>query len=188
MLNLRRCGILAAISLVCLFALAACGDDDDGPGDVGSSGGAMTLQEYFDELDVIFARADAATDAAEEQLDEDSGNAQEFADEVDAVEIFLDEVITAFDDAIADMEELDPPGEVTEAHDDFLDAASAAADGAGRFLDELEGVDDRSEADELVSEFDSEVTALIRGADEACLDLQVVANQNDIDVDLNCEE
>ena len=186
MLNTRRYALIAAISLLWILAVA-CGDDDDGAPAGNGGDGAMTLQEYFDELDVIFARAEAATDRAEAQLEEDASNAQEFGDEVDAVDAFLDEVIVAFEDAIADMEDLDPPGEASGAHDDFLEAASAASDGAGRFQDELADVDTRDEADALVTQFDGEMTALIRGADEACLELQIVADQNDVDVDLECE-
>lgn len=182
-------GTFAAVALV-LFA--ACGDDDDGadatstPND-NPSGDELTLEEYFTGLDGIFERANSESNAAQAALDDALNAAGDDVDaEVAAVDDYVAVSIATFDAAIADMEEMNVPDEVADAHNDFLDAVNDSRELAADLRIDLQDVATQPEADLLISDFDVESAELVSRGDDACVVLQGIADANGIDVDLDC--
>jgi hypothetical protein len=107
-----RWGLITVIAggLLALGA-AACGDDDDDDDDDGDA--ELTAEEYFAQADAIDGDLVAFF-----ETDEGFANAAEYHD------AFLPELNT-YEDA---FNELDPPDDVQEAHDNYVDANSAWID------------------------------------------------------------
>jgi hypothetical protein len=154
-------GLLLGASLV----VSACG------------GGGLTLEEYFDKLEEMDADAG-------EQLDE-IGNDISDAEDLDEVKDLVDDFSEALEDYVGGLEDLKAPGDAEDAHDDYVAAASEALDEWDKFRDDVqdaETIDELSLLDTAgVDDAADRVTAV-------CLDLQEIADDNDINVSLDCED
>lgn len=168
---------LAFVSLV-----AACGDDDGGA----SPGGGSDLEVYFAGLDDVFERADNESDDAQTGLDDALQDADGLEEEVAAVQDYLDATVATFNNATEGIAALDPPAEATGAQADFIEAAEGSRDLAASLKADLAGIETREEADQLVVDFNEESQPFVEQGDQACLELQQVADDNDVDVDLGC--
>jgi|CXWL01.1.fsa_nt_gi hypothetical protein len=153
-------GLLLGASLV----VSACG------------GGGLTLEEYFDKLEEIDADAG-------ERLDE-IGNDISDAEDLDEVKDLVDDFSEALEDYVGGLEDLKPPGDAEDAHEDYVAAANEALDEWDKFRDDVQDADTIDELSLLdtagVDDAADRVTAV-------CLDLQEIADDNDIDVSLDCE-
>lgn len=106
---------LPAAFLLAFAALTAgCGDGAD----------TLTLEEYFEQFEAIDADVDAQFEAAYEEWPANVSEEELFAD--DANLPFFRDLIAAFPRIITDsidrVEDLEPPSEVADAHDDLLAA------------------------------------------------------------------
>ena len=165
--------LLAATALLAAFALAC---NDAGGGET------LTLEQYFAEMERISNEAGDAIDELESpDLSEDAA----FEDARDYFADFLGTVAGATEDAIDDMRGLDPPDEVQDEHDRFVDALDELPAISRDLEDQVAGAETQEEFDEIVSASDpfesvgGEITV-------ACQDLQQIAEDNSIEVDLEC--
>ena len=155
-----------------LLVAAAC--DDGG----GGSAGALTLEEYFDELEGSSAELDERTASVVETL--------ETSDDLEELREAASQYPDILGDFVEDLEAQEAPGEAADAHQDAIDAGVA-------FLDLLTGVVDEAEQAETVDDFVAALgsDAVETASDEftrTCLALQSMADDNRIDVDLGCGE
>lgn len=159
----------AAVISAALFGGWACSDD---------GGGALTLEEYFQELEDVDNETSDRTDALFENVSEDPD-----LDEVkDAYAGFPDII----DDFVSGLEDLNPPDEVQEEHDD---AVAAARDFRAVFDDTIDQVQDAESLEDIQTIGDGEAfTAADDAFTQACLDLEAAAEANNITVDLDCED
>ena len=192
----------AILALVCAAGLVllvtACGGDDEptdgdttgaeSPADGNGDGDELSLEEYFQRIDAIFERSDEEIDALNTELTEATGPGVGLEDGITAIDDFLSESVTVLTDAVNEMEALNEPSEVSDAQADFTAAIRDATDQAETFQEDLQGVTTEEELEELVSQFDQETTQTTQEADAACLELQGIADDNSIIVDLNCED
>lgn len=166
-----RTAAAAAIMGVAVFGGWACSDD---------SGGELTLEAYFEKLDEqadeLAARGDdmdAVFEASEEPTMEE-------------VEAALDEFSGHVDDFVSEMNGIDPPAEVEEAHGALVSAAGAAGDA---FSDVASGA---GAAESVEAAFSGEAgDAAFTAVEEfvgACLELEGIADANNIEVSLDCED
>lgn len=188
---------LLLLALTAALTLAvACGDDDDAatpsptrtPSPTTPRATAMTLQAYFGELDAIFEQSDVASAAARAELDAGLASPADLEAEVAVVDTFLDDLITTFDDAIDGIEGLQAPAAANQSAAAFVTAAEQARDLAAGLKTDLAGATTREEVDQLISDFNSESDVLVARGDDACLALQLIADDNGIDVDLGCQD
>jgi len=108
-----------ALSLLLLLTTAfACGDDD---------GGDASLEIYFTEMEMIFDTATEEADEAEMTLDDSLSQATTFDERVEATSDYLTSVNEIFSDAAEQMDQLDVPGEASDDHADFVEAANQHA-------------------------------------------------------------
>jgi hypothetical protein len=161
--------IVAAGALVAFGAVA---------GACTSSGGALTLEEYFQELDDLDNQTTENFDAIDTELGDDPSLEQV----QDAFPRYLD----IFNDFIGDLEDLNPPDEVQDAHDEAVEAGQAFREELSTFVDQAA---DAETLEELFASAENEAfdTADQRFTD-ACLALEGIAGDNSITVDLDCEE
>ncbi len=149
----------------------------------GNGDGELTLEEYFQKSDAIFEDASERIEAL------DDPGEQEFASEeqqIEAIRDFLvaDRAIT--EDVLDELENIDPPTEVQEAHNDFQGAGVVLVALFEDVAAQLANVESASEVDRVFALNAPEINAAYARADAACFALQGVANANGVDVDLEC--
>ena len=168
---------IALMAVLCVGAcvLAGCGDDDN----------ALSEQEFLEQGNAICAAGNERLDAAFEDLDLEEGeepSAEQMAT------LLLDEFVPDVQSQIDDVRALEPPDELADAVDEFLDNAQAT-------LDDLEqqAADDPSSVFSEDEDPFAEVNAQANeigltecaddGDDEAASDLEDVAADIEPDPD-----
>ena len=167
---LRRLLVLFLFGALLTASAAACG----------GGGGALSLEDYFQELDTILADVEAELDDLDEQYPD------VFVDP-DQTRDSFDKAIPLVEGAVGDVRDLTPPEEAKDAHQEFLDAADDVLEAYGTLSDRVEDVESEDELDQVLTELDAEVSPVFERIDDACFGLQSVADDNDVDVGLNCE-
>ncbi len=142
-------------------------------------GGSMSMGEYFQEFEELGDESDAKSDEINEQSD-DIGPG-----EFDKLRDLTEDARDVLEDFINDVDELDPPAEVEDAHDRFLDAASGFVDEFDDIIREFFDEDDEDALADGAAALNAVDFSAVGGA---CDELQQLANDNGIDVDLGCDE
>jgi hypothetical protein len=167
------------------------GDDDevtDGPTIPPNLGEELSAEDYFAQLDQVLETADAATEAAQTEVDAALAAAQDLDTEIAAIQSYLATELEVFSDAIGRLDALNPPDDLEGDHDDFLAAIMDAASAASDLQFELDGAATDEEANILVGDFEETILEITERSDAACSNLQAAADAAAIAVDLNCEE
>jgi hypothetical protein len=148
----------------------------------GGGGDPLTLEEFFTELEALDAKFETDSneiDAQSEGLSDEELLAQ-------APELFQEQadLVTEFVDGIEDLE---APDEAADLQEEAVSAGRAAVDSLEEALNESA---DAETLDEFFAVFEenTEFTAAVDRFDQVCLDAEALATENDITVDLNCEE
>lgn len=162
----------ALLAAACLIAATACDGD--------SGGGSMTLEEYFTQLERIGNDAEARVGAIEVPA-----ASEDFAASRDAFVVYFDELVGASDDAIAEVRDLDPPDEAADQHDTYVSALEELPGLVDDYRNRIAGAASRDELTAIVNDSPDIIDATSRIGD-ACKALQDVADDNSIDVDLEC--
>jgi hypothetical protein len=145
----------------------------------------LSLEEYFQRLEEIRADAFQRMVALEEEFEEvDSASTDE--EQIDEVRRFLDGSASSLGALVDDLEGLDPPAEVEGPHDDLVQAESDRVELIRDLADRLEDVESRSELEDVFDESEDDSDEVEGRLDAACLALQDLADEKDIDVDLEC--
>ncbi len=168
--------------LLSIFAAAACGSGDGSSG--GGGGGAeLSLEQYFDQVGSIIAGLEERAATLNQPLDQefDSG-----ADEIEAAREAFASVLPAFQEFIDDLDDLNPPDEAAGAHGDLVAGFNDLVGGLEDLIDQLVDIDSITEFSALLFDPDSSFGSAIGQLAAACLDLQGIADSNEIDVDLDC--
>ena len=172
--NIQRLAYSAAILLAVGAVAGACG----------GGGEALTLEEYFQRLDQIGDEADQKFQAL------DGGPGEEASDEeiADYIDSLTQQEIVIIADFIANLRDLDPPAEAEDVHAEAIESGEAAAQALQALADGIPDALSAAEAEAFFAEPDPDVEAAFRRFDDACFAFQAVADNNNIDVDLECEE
>lgn len=148
----------------------------------GGSGDALTLAEFFTELEALDAKFE--TDSSE--LDAQYADLSDEEVLAQAPELFQEQadLVTEFVDG---LDELEAPDEAADLQEEAVSAGRGVVDRLEGVLDEA---GDAETLDELFAVFenDADFTAAIERFDQVCLDAEALATENDITVDLNCDE
>lgn len=181
---MRRLALCAATAAAAMLMFAACGDDGDG----GGNGQTVSLDQYLREFERLSNEADTRSEALDSAFD--GINQDTPVDELKQI------FINAFDsfedisrDLRAGLEAMEPPDEVEDQHNEILDAFSDFEDGFQEGIDNVQDAETQEDvltAAQEATELDDVVDASER-LDEACLELQTLADDNSIDVDLECD-
>ncbi len=162
--------LIAATGLALGIAAGACG----------GGGAELTLEEYFQKMQAISAEAVQETDTLDEKFDaleeNDFGGLREL--------VVANTAITG--DTFGEMDDIDPPDEVEDAHVEFVDAGENMAGLMKAFSDDLADVESVSELEEAFGRVVGLEAASAR-IDAACAELAKIAAENGIQVDLDCD-
>ena len=166
-------GVLAAVGILAV----ACGDDD-----------GLTLEEYLREVETTFDIFYAGSD----RLQGDASAAVEQAETDEQKVVALRDLWASLDSlyrqAVSDVAGLRPPAEARDAHDRWLAVENEGSDLVNELNDRAQRATSLGELVELNGEFEGpDATDLSERSRAACDDLQSIADENDIAVDLKCE-
>jgi hypothetical protein len=170
---------LWALVYLAAVAAGACG---------GSSGGELTLQEYFTEfLALSEVKNETIFGLPEPRINDD--DALEDSEREGLLDYFNAEIQTVrdFRDGI---DGLQPPSELRGAHDEFVTGFSALVEYWESLVPLLENASTFPEAEELgqsafIGQEADSIFARIRAA---CDTVQQVADANEVEADLTCEQ
>ncbi len=178
MMNLQRTTLAAFSSMLLLFT-AAC-----------SSGGGDTLSgpEYFTELQSL----DDASEVSQEQLQSAYDSATASIPEGSASEarltaerVFYEGLVQIGKDYVNAIDDLVPPAEVKDAHEEYIAAYDEVLIQLNTVVDDLPAVTTVGGLNALLSNDD--LVASFTRANKACVELQASALTVDARVDLECK-
>jgi hypothetical protein len=174
-MTLRIAALTIFATAVLAVGLSACSS--------GGGGGAMTQDQYFQEVIALDATIDQQFESVEASLG-DAADGDE-GEQADALRSFMRgtaDVIAAWVDGLDDIE---PPSEIREVHEVYVETGRAFEN---YWAGVIEGTGGLS-TEELLAEFDridGEETA--HRWVEACVDLQQRADEADVGLELDCVE
>lgn len=204
----RRLALIGLFLLIttALSALVACGDDDDAlkttaaSASAVSSGGSTRTSaasqtsganssdlEYYTNIETIFTDTDskisqaasdlnAARQAADNDLEKDKK----------AFDDYLNTYLGIVDDAVNNVNDLDPPGEASGPQKDFLDSVAEVRNKVEEFQNDLKDVKTADEEQALIDLFSTDVNATLDIANQACRGLQESADAAGAIINLDC--
>ena len=143
--------------------LAACGGDDD----------ELTLEEYFQRFQAIGDDADERLEALHKDGDNEFASEEE---ELQAYRDFVDAGAQIQRDFVDALDDIEPPPEVEDPHNQLVDALPELLDLLQDLVAAVESVF------ELQEPPDPELEAAQDRSDQACFELQDIADANGIDV------
>jgi hypothetical protein len=143
----------------------------------GSDGDPMTLEDYFADLD----KADQDVSDRFDEVTQSLGSSPDLAQ----VQQEYPGVLDAIDTFLQFIEDLKPPTDVEDVHNDLVDALATYRD---EFSNANDSIQSASSLEEAGQAFGEEYGAATQAFDEACLAVQAVADDAQIDVTLGCAE
>jgi hypothetical protein len=158
--------ILAAAFTMTAIGAFACTDDK------------LSIEEYFQKTDAIDNDSTARIDAVFEGVGE--------TEDVGAMRDAFRQFPPILDDAVSDLEDLSPPNEAETQHERVIETLKNVASTARDSFDELDAAQTFDDVFAVV-EGDA-FTQANEAFTAACLDLQSVAADNGIAVDLGCTD
>ena len=177
-MKLRLSLLLGATLLVVGAVAAACGGDD-----------RLTLEEYFERFEAIDVDLDANLEALFEDFPDD-GEDDPFSNEENLA--LLKGIFAGFPanltDALDALEELNPPSEAEDAHDEVLATGRELVEVYEVGADRVEAVDSVSDIEQIEEEEDPAIQKADERFTAACLDLVGVGVANGIHVVVSCED
>lgn len=172
-----KLGVITAVTTIFAAALLVTGCG-------GGSGDSLKLEEYFAEFEAISADADEQINALYADIpDEDIIGTDE---ELALGQEFLVTFVGVTRDALDRSTTLSPPDPVRDAHNESIDVLEQLTVLLEEVADAVGGAETLAEAEALQAEFQPTIDATFLRLDEACFDLELLAAEHDIVVDLAC--
>lgn len=151
-----------------------------------ANGGALTLEEYFNEIADLKAENDKQADEVQARVEEDLASVES---PEEAIEVFGD-LIGGFSDVVSgsrdSLDALQPPSEVEDLHDELVAVYRVAADTLEDLAAELDEGIELADFEDFGGRVEAEFSSLGTQSEVVCLQLQDIADENSIDVDLEC--
>ena len=169
-----------AIILLCFGAITiACNGS-------GGSDAPLTLAGYFQRLQRLDHQAQERNDALAEELDAALERAESEEEQFQAARAGFLQGALSIDEFITDLEDLAMPEEVRDAHDRVIAAGEALLASFQGLAQELDRTDTADVLERLLG--DRDLNEIAERYEEACEALEDAADENGIDIDLNCAE
>jgi hypothetical protein len=155
---------------------------DDGEDDGDSASGDP--EAYFRALEAIGIRTDAGLEAVSTEI----SNAVFTTDqeEIDGVRGALQETGEILEQALLDVEALEPPADVQSQHDAFFDALLDVTVTTADALQAIENVTTSAVLNDTLATFDPQLTAGDAAFDTACFALQDLSDGSGFNFDMQC--
>jgi len=148
-------------------------------------GGALSLDEYFEEYEQLDNEAENGTADLEREYDAALTSTTLNDDVRTDLQEFYTKQIDVRQEYVDEISKLDPPNEAQAAHDASISSYEAVL---AAFTGIIDDIGEAQTASDLETIFSGEgLSAAIEAATKACIDLQQVADDNNINVNLECE-
>jgi hypothetical protein len=170
-------GIAVAIGLAVLAGTMAC-----------SSGGGLSLEEYFAQVEQLSDEMQTAGDDAQNELDEQLATAESTEELIELLDQFLTTALAVAGDFSDSMSDIDPPSEVSDLHQQTIDSFDEGITALEEVQGDLQDVETEAELQEFSTDVGQRFDELDAETEETCNGLQEIADENEIDVDLQCGE
>lgn len=154
----------------------------------GEDTGGLSLEDYFAELQEIRDAGDEELDALGQQLNSDLDDAETLDEEIAVFQTFLDDSLSVIFGTAFQLSFMVPPAEVAELHNAYLGTVEDFAQILEDLRNDLDSAETEDEAAELIDAFNVEVDESKDESVGICFDLQAIADDNNVDVDLGCGE
>ncbi len=152
----------------------------------GGGGPSFPLEEYFRALDAAVDESSERTQEATIRFEEEVIAASTDGELLGAARGFFIAISAVSDDDVSGLELIDPPASVRETHERLLDAITQEGMVIRNILDASADAQSFDEISAVQAEFDPAGLEAIERVIDACSDLNDIADENDIDVELNC--
>ena len=167
--------LIAALLLTVGALAAACGGKD-----------SLTLEEYFQQLDALHDTADERSEELSEAFDVELAAAASEEDALAVLEDFLKSTRPLSSTFVDGLSDLNPPAAVEELHNEYVDGSAELVASIEEVIDRFDDLDGVADLDGLFEE--SGFIQAGERLDETCAALQDIADKNEIDIDLDCED
>lgn len=162
--------VLAISALMAASLLATCGGD-----------GAMDLGQYFRRLEDIEAAAETRANTLNEQ-------SQGLGQDIEATRSYFEGFEAIQVEILSGLSDMHPPAEARDAHAEYVAALQEALALTGGFTDRLAAAQSSSDLEAVVAGLnDPSFDAASQRLSSTCLELQRIAAENGIEVDLRCD-
>ena len=172
--------LLVALVLAIAFA-GACGGGGNGGG-----GDELSLEDYFAQLETMANELEQRGNDVESRFNADLENITSVEEAVAVLGPALVEFEQVAQDFLESLNGLNPPAEAEELHNQLTDVyqegAGALADLGGR----LDSIESEQELATLGTDVETQFNDLGARSDDLCFQLQNLADDRSIDVDLSC--
>jgi hypothetical protein len=160
-----------------------CGGSSSSPS---PTGGSSTDADYFNGLETIFHDADAEGSRLQAELSQSVNSNSTVAEQITALNTFLDSSTKTFQNALDALDKLHTPSAAQSSQAAFVSAVNDALDEISKLKSDLRGVQTQADLDSALSGFDTRFTTVTSDADAACSDLQKLAGDSSVTIDLKC--
>jgi hypothetical protein len=166
------------------------GDDttpaEQTPTDGGDDGGLDSLdaEEYFRALEQIGIRTDADLEAISQEISSAVFTTDQ--EEIDGVRDALQRTGMVLEQALLDLEGLEPPDEIDSEHATFRDTLLDVTILTAGVLEDTAAATTSAELNATLDGYDPQLTAADNAFDDACFALQGIADDNGFNVDIQC--
>jgi hypothetical protein len=172
--------------LMSVIAVAAMGVAAVGCGGGGGSGGdaGVTPEEYFRQIEQLADGMGQQSDALASKWEEDLASVSSDQDRLELTSGFYHDLFSLVGDFRDGLADIEPPKEVEETHRDLVGIADEFSSAWSGISADVKNASSEAELEELLN--DDEFVAAGQRFEQACFDLQGVADDMGIDVDLKC--
>lgn len=211
MLRLIRYALIAALPLLLLLAACSGDDDDDSGGDTtatatnaigdptetedageptgtddsGDDDGAGEPGGYYDQFADIVNQADVDVDEIASQY---GGPYDDDQDEIEQTQTAITETGRVVEQVLLDLSDLEPPPTAESAHTTYLEVLQEALINYASLSADLEDVSNGADLDAIIDQYSPLVQERNQGVEDACIDIQDLADAAGSTADLGCTE
>jgi hypothetical protein len=169
--------VCSLVVLGLVAGISACGEGDE-----------LTLDEYFRQLEAAGGGANQRSAALQDEFEMRLRLPETAEEIIEATRQFYSGNASIFRDLSDNLEGVEPPTEVEEAHEGFVDATRVSAAVYENLSERAARAQSVPELQQLVAALDRRtVEAVFERVVDACLVLQGIADEIGIDVFLECE-
>jgi hypothetical protein len=182
---LWRCVLVVALLIAGSLLLAGCGGEEEEGAATPAAGTQQAVEEELS-LDEYFRQFDRISDDAEtraERLDPEA-----LGQDIEASQDYFDGLVHIFEQTFNDLKNLQPPAEARDAHNEFVAGGEEMQASLEDLSERIAGAESLSELEARLAEPMPALAAAGVRMDDACLQLQGIADENGIEVDLECGE
>ncbi len=148
-------------------------------------GGASSLEDYFKDYEQLDNKAEDATADLQREFDAALSATTLDADVRADLQEYYSRQIEIRQDYVEDIAKLEPPESARAAHDASVNSYEAVL---AAFNDIVDDIGEAQTTDDLTTIFSGDaLTAAVDAATKACVDLQEVADDNNVNINLECE-